>query len=57
LVERIGYSADVTKVLLLVHIIETANGLEPYSYLQFLFKQLPGVQFEAHPEFLEKFLP
>jgi hypothetical protein len=40
-------------------IIETAkaNGLEPYTYLQFLFKQLPGVQFEAHPEFLEEFLP
>lgn len=30
-------------------IIETAkaNGLEPYDYLQFLFKQLPGFQFEA----------
>jgi hypothetical protein len=40
-------------------IIETAkaNGLEPYSYLQFLFKNLPGVQFEAHPEFLEEYLP
>lgn len=40
-------------------IIETAkaNGLKPYSYLQFLFKNLPGVQFEAHPEFLEEFLP
>nr|WP_278184208.1 transposase domain-containing protein [Clostridium kluyveri] len=34
-----------------------ANGLEAYSYLQFLFKNLPGVQFEAHPEFLEKYLP
>jgi transposase len=40
-------------------IIETAkaNSLEPYTYLQFLFKQLPGVQFEAHPEYLEEFLP
>lgn len=40
-------------------IIETAkaNGLNPYDYLQFLFKNLPGVQFEAHPEFLEEFLP
>jgi hypothetical protein len=40
-------------------IIETAkaNGLEPYSYLEFLFKNLPGVQFEAHPEFLEEYLP
>ncbi|WP_146127624.1 IS66 family transposase, partial [Clostridium luticellarii] len=39
--------------------IETAkaNGLEPYSYLEFLFKNLPGVQFEAHPEFLEEYLP
>lgn len=27
------------------------------GYLQFLFKQLPGVQFEANPEFLEEFLP
>lgn len=35
-------------------IIETAkaNGLNPYDYLQFLFKNLSGVQFEAHPEFL-----
>jgi transposase len=40
-------------------IVETAkaNGLEPYTYLQFLFKQLPGIQFEAHPGFLEEFLP
>lgn len=40
-------------------IIETAkaNGLEPYTYLEFLFKNLPGVQFEAHPEFLEEYLP
>jgi transposase len=40
-------------------IIETAkaNGLHPYTYLQYLFKNLPGVQFEAHPEFLEEFLP
>ncbi|WP_373844676.1 IS66 family transposase [Clostridium sp.] len=39
--------------------IETAkaNALEPYSYLEFLFKNLPGVQFEAHPEFLEEYLP
>ncbi|MEQ8197631.1 MAG: IS66 family transposase [Clostridiaceae bacterium] len=40
-------------------IVETAkaNNLDPYKYLQFLFKNLPGVQFEAHPEFLEEFLP
>ncbi|RMD01685.1 IS66 family transposase [Clostridium autoethanogenum] len=40
-------------------IIETAkaNDLEPYSYLKFLFKNLPGVQFEAHPEFLDEYLP
>jgi hypothetical protein len=39
--------------------IETAkaNVLEPYSYLEFLFKNLPDVQFEVHPEFLEKYLP
>ncbi|MNI19986.1 Transposase IS66 family protein [compost metagenome] len=40
-------------------IIETAkvNSLDPYKYLEFLFKNLPGVQFEAHPEFLEEYLP
>lgn len=39
-------------------IVETArtNGLETYSYLQFLFKNLPSVQFETHPEFLEEYL-
>ncbi len=40
-------------------IIETAkaNGLVPYKYLQFIFKELPGVQFKSHPEFLEDYLP
>jgi len=40
-------------------IIETAkvNGLIPYKYLEFIFKELPGVQFHRHPEFLEEFLP
>lgn len=40
-------------------IIETAkaNGLAPYKYLEFIFKELPGVQFHRHPEFLEEFLP
>ncbi|MEN6314191.1 MAG: IS66 family transposase [Clostridiaceae bacterium] len=40
-------------------IIETAkaNGLNPYNYLWFIFKTMPGVQFEEHPEFLEDFLP
>lgn len=40
-------------------IIETAkaNGLTPYDYLQFLFKNLLGVQFQTHLEFLKEFLP
>lgn len=40
-------------------LIETAkaNNLEPYSYLLFILKNLPGVQFETHPEFLEDYLP
>lgn len=40
-------------------IIETAkaNGLNPYKYLCFIFKDLPGVQFGQHPEFLEDYLP
>ncbi len=40
-------------------IIETAkaNGLVPYKYLKFIFKELPGVQFKSHPEFLEDYLP
>lgn len=40
-------------------IIETAkaNGLNPYKYLNFMFSELPGVQFGQHPEFLEDYLP
>lgn len=40
-------------------IIETAkaNGLTPYKYLKYIFEELPGVQFEAHSEFLEDYLP
>jgi len=40
-------------------IIETAkaNDLNPYEYLRFLFKNLPGMQFGQHPEFLEDLLP
>ena len=40
-------------------IIETAkaNGLTPYKYLMFIFKNLPGVLFRQYPEFLEDFLP
>ncbi len=40
-------------------IIESAkaNGLNPFKYLQFIFSQLPGVQFGQHPEFLEDYLP
>lgn len=40
-------------------IIETAkaNGLTPYKYLLYIFKNLPGVLFKQYPEFLEDFLP
>ncbi len=40
-------------------IIETAkaNSLNPYKYLNFIFSELPGVQFGQHPEFLEDYLP
>lgn len=39
--------------------IETAkaNGLNPYKYINFIFRELPGVQFGQHPEFLEDYLP
>jgi transposase len=40
-------------------IIESAkaNGLSPYKYLHYIFKELPGVQFGQHPEFIEDYLP
>jgi transposase len=40
-------------------IIETAkaNDINPYEYLRYIFKYLPGVNFGQHPEFLEDFLP
>ncbi|WP_407309930.1 IS66 family transposase [Desulfosporosinus sp. SB140] len=34
-----------------------ANNLNLYKYLQFIFGELPGVQFGEHPEFLEDYLP
>lgn len=50
-----GASASAT----VYSIIESAkaNDLDPYKYLQFIFSQLPGVQFGQHPEFLEDYLP
>lgn len=50
-----GASASAT----VYSIIETAkaNGLNPFKYLQYIFNQLPGVQFGQHPEFLEDYLP
>ncbi len=40
-------------------IVETAkaNGLNPYEYLRYIFKYLPGIHFKEEPEFLESFLP
>lgn len=39
--------------------VETAkaNNLNPYEYLKFIFENLPGIQFEKYPEYLEDFLP
>ncbi|GLB29109.1 transposase [Lacrimispora amygdalina] len=50
-----GASASAT----VYSIIETAkaNNLNPYKYLNFIFSELPGVQFGQHPEFLEDYLP
>lgn len=33
-----------------------ANSLNPYKYLCYIFKELPGVHFGQYPEFLENFL-
>jgi transposase len=40
-------------------IIESAkaNDINPYKYLSFIFRELPGVQFGQDPEFLEDYLP
>ncbi|MDD3186815.1 MAG: IS66 family transposase [Anaerostipes sp.] len=40
-------------------VIETAkaNNINPYDYLVYIFKFLPGVRFDEEPEFLEDFLP
>ncbi len=40
-------------------IIETAkaNDINPYNYLLYIFKYMPGVRFEEEPEWLEDFLP
>ena len=40
-------------------IVETAkaNNINPYEYLRYIFKYLPGVRFNEEPEFLEDFLP
>ena len=34
-----------------------ANGINPYEYLRYIFKYLPGVRFNEEPELLEDFLP
>jgi len=40
-------------------LIETAkaNGINPYSYLEFLLQDLPGLPFRQYPEILEDYLP
>ncbi|OPJ54590.1 hypothetical protein CLORY_45530 [Clostridium oryzae] len=37
--------------------MELALMLQNNIYLKLLFKNQPDVQFEAHPEFLEEYLP
>lgn len=49
--------ADVSAAVYSVIETAKANGLNPYEYLKFIFKNLPGVQFGQHPKFLEDFLP
>lgn len=40
-------------------IVETAkaNNINPYEYLRYIFKYLPGVRFKEEPELLENFMP
>lgn len=40
-------------------IIETckANGLEPYTYLTYLFEKMPNLDFKIHPELLQQVMP
>jgi transposase len=40
-------------------IVETAkaNNINPYEYLRYIFKFLPGIRFLEEPEILEEFLP
>ena len=40
-------------------IIETykANGLEPYTYLTYLFEELPDMDFKIHPDLLQQVMP
>lgn len=43
----------------LYSIVETAkaNGLNPFKYLEYIFKELPAIEFRMYPEYLEDFLP
>ena len=40
-------------------IVETskANNLDPYQYLTYIFKSLPGVDLKEYPEFINYLLP
>ncbi len=40
-------------------IVETAkaNNLDPYKYLTYIFKSLPGVDLKEYPEFINYLLP
>jgi hypothetical protein len=44
---------------LVFSIIETAkaNGLDPYEYLVYIFRNLPNLDFYNKPELLEGFMP
>ena len=34
-----------------------ANGVDPYKYLTYVFRQMPGSDFKKHPEILEHMMP
>jgi transposase len=34
-----------------------ANAIDPYKYLEYIFRQLPNLGFEEYPERLDEYLP
>jgi len=54
-----GSPDGATASALVYSVVETAkaNGLNPYKYLLYILKYLPGSRFKENPEILEAFLP